>query len=170
MCVAIWAAVAKVAKKILALLLGDEKGRKFLLYVIGIAVFFALLPVIATYGLFGWLAGPSASAVVDYGAVYDAVPQEYREAMEQYEVELDRISITFINKGVGSADISKAKAIFVSCLTDKAGEENFYETYADCFVNQTDEADALTNISSAFGVTFSDTDREQINQLYGGTT
>ena len=46
MCVAVWAAVAKVAKKILAILLGDKKGRKFLGYVVGIALFIALLPFI----------------------------------------------------------------------------------------------------------------------------
>ena len=38
------------------MLLGDKKGRKFLLYVIGIALFIVLLPVIAVYGLFGWMA------------------------------------------------------------------------------------------------------------------
>lgn len=64
MCVAVWAAVAKVAKKILAILLGDKKGRKFLGYVVGIALFIALLPFIAVYGLFGWMAGGGANDIL----------------------------------------------------------------------------------------------------------
>ncbi len=165
-----WATVAKIAKKVLTWLLGSKKGRKFLGYTIGIAVFIVLLPVIAVYGLFGWMAGPGASTVVDYNTVYNAMPQEYRETMEQYETELNQITVTFIDNGISSADISKAKAIFISCLTGKEAEDGFYQTYADCFKNQTEEADALQNISSAFGIEFSDADREKLNQLYGGTS
>ena len=54
MIVAVGAVVAKVAKKVLAILAGDKNGRKFLGYVIGIVLFIVLLPVIAVYGLFGW--------------------------------------------------------------------------------------------------------------------
>ena len=56
MCVAVGAVVAKVARKVLAILAGDKNGRKFLGYVVGIALFIVLLPVIAVYGLFGWMA------------------------------------------------------------------------------------------------------------------
>ena len=57
MIVAFWAAVGKVALKVLQFLVGDKKGRKFLGYVIGITLFIVLLPVIAIYGLFGWMSG-----------------------------------------------------------------------------------------------------------------
>ena len=47
MIVAVGAVVAKVAKKVLAILAGDKNGRKFLGYVIGIVLFIVLLPVVA---------------------------------------------------------------------------------------------------------------------------
>ena len=49
MIVAFWAAVGKVALKVLQFLVGDKKGRKFLGYVIGIVLFIVLIPVIAFY-------------------------------------------------------------------------------------------------------------------------
>lgn len=70
MIVAFWAAVGKVALKVLQFLVGDKKGRKFLGYVIGIALFIVLLPVIAIYGLFGWMSGGEVAEIVGYDAVY----------------------------------------------------------------------------------------------------
>ena len=63
--IAFWAAVAKVAKKILQVLLGDENGRKFLGYVVGIALFIVLLPLIVILGLFGWMAGDGGANLVN---------------------------------------------------------------------------------------------------------
>ena len=54
---AIGATLAAIGKKLLVALAGDKNGRKFLGYVIGIVLVIALLPVIAVYGLFGWMAG-----------------------------------------------------------------------------------------------------------------
>ena len=51
--IAVGATIAAVAKKVLALLLGDKKGRKFLLYVVGIALFIVSIPLITMLGLFG---------------------------------------------------------------------------------------------------------------------
>ena len=73
--------MAKVAKKVLAILAGDKNGRKFLGYVIGIVLFIVLLPVIAVYGLFGWMAGGGAAEVIDYNVVYEYIPAEQRAAM-----------------------------------------------------------------------------------------
>ncbi len=56
-------AIAKVAAKILSMLLGDKKGQKFLGYVVGIALFIVLIPIIAVYGLFGWMTGSGAEAI-----------------------------------------------------------------------------------------------------------
>ena len=170
MIVAVGAVVAKVAKKVLAILAGDKNGRKFLGYVVGIALFIVLLPVIAVYGLFGWMAGGGAAEVIDYNVVYEYIPAEQRAAMEQYDSVLATIQTVFAENGLGAADISKAKTIFISCLTGKETEEDFYRTYADCFLNADEEHDPLQNISSAFGVTFTDADKERLKQLYGGYT
>lgn len=162
--------VAKVAKKVLAILAGDKNGRKFLGYVVGIALFIVLLPVIAVYGLFGWMAGGGATEIVSPDMVYSAMPAEYRERMEQYNAELSIIETTFAECGVSETDTSLAKTIYISCLIGKESEENFYRTFADCFLNADEEHDPLQNISSAFGVTFTDADKERLKQLYGGYT
>ena len=182
MCVAVGAVVAKVAKKVLAILAGDKNGRKFLGYVIGIVLFIVLLPVfdiggkVGTvisqffFGLFGWMAGGGATEIVIPDMVYSAMPAEYRERMEQYNAELSIIETTFAECGVSETDTSLAKTIYISCLIGKESEENFYRTYADCFLKVDEEHDPLQNISSAFGVTFTDADKERLKQLYGGYT
>lgn len=170
MIIAFWAAVAKSAKKVLQILLGDKKGRKFLGYVIGIALFIILLPLIAVYGLFGWMAGGGAESLIDYDAVYDQIPTEYREQIETHEYQLAEIERVFEENGLSQADISKAKAIYISSLTGKEKEEGFYQKYAECFIAQDGETDLLSSISSAFGVTFSESDREQFENLYGGSS
>lgn len=147
------------------MLAGDKKGRHFLLYVIGIALFIVLLPVIAVYGLFGWMAGGSEE-IINRDMIYDNLPAEQREQMEIHDGELEQIAVVFAEKGLSQSDISKAKTIYLSCLVGKESEDGFYQTYADCFLNQTEDSDLLTNISSAFGVTFTDAERVQFENLY----
>jgi len=148
------------------MLLGDKKGRKFLLYVIGIALFIVLLPVIAVYGLFGWMAGDGGSDLINQAFIYSQIPEEQRVIIEQYEAELEQIASVFTENGLSQSDISQAKTIYISCLAGKETEDGFYQKYADGFVNRTEETDLLTNISSAFGVTFSDAERQQFENLY----
>ena len=168
MIAAFWAVVGKIAKKVLAALAGDKKGRKILGYVIGIALFIVLLPVIAVYGLFGWMAGGGATEIIDYNAVCEYIPVEQRSVMEQYESELAAIQTVFVENGLGARDISKAKTIYISCLTGKETEEDFYQRYAECFILQSEEHSIWDNISSAFGISFSDDEKQQFNNLYGG--
>ncbi len=168
MIAAFWAVVGKIAKKVLAALAGDKKGRNFLGYVIGIALFIVLLPVIAVYGLFGWMAGGGATEIIDYNAVCEYIPVEQRSVMEQYESELAAIQTVFVENGLGARDISKAKTIYISCLTGKETEEDFYQRYAECFILQSEEHSIWDNISSAFGISFSDDEKQQFNNLYGG--
>lgn len=149
----------------MAILLGDKKGRKFLVYVIGIAIVIALLPVIAVFGLFGGMSG-DISEFISYEQIKNTLPDEQRELMEQHKTEFDRIETVFEVNGLSDTDISKAKTIYISCLVGKETEEDFYERYADCFLLQSEENDLLDNISSAFGVYFTDEERQQFNNLY----
>lgn len=93
MIVAFWAAVGKVALKVLQFLVGDKKGRKFLGYVIGIVLFIVLIPVIAIYGLFGWMNAGEVADIVGYDAIYENLPTEVREQIDENEVQLQTIDI-----------------------------------------------------------------------------
>lgn len=168
MIIAFWAAVGKAALKVLEVLVGDKNGRKFLGYVIGIALFIVLLPFIAVYGLFGWMSGGDAVSLIDYDMVYDQLPTEYREQFEANETQLSEIERVFTENGLSQTDISKAKAIYMSCLIGRETEEGFYRKYAECFMPKQEETDILTSVSSAFDVTFSEEDRQQFENLYGG--
>lgn len=134
-------------------------------YVIGIALFIVLLPLIAVYGLFGWMSGGSTE-IINYDLLYSRLPTEQRELMEQHEEQLEQITLVFANNGLSEKDTSKAKTIYISCLIGKENEEGFYQTYADCFLHAKENGDLLTHISSAFGVTFSDAERKQFENLY----
>ena len=168
MAIAIGSTVAAAVKKVLTALVGNKKGRKFLGYVVGIALFIVLLPVIAIYGLFGWMSGGEVAEIVGYDAVYQNLPTEIREQINENEIQLDTIETVFRENGLASGDISKAKLIYLSYLTDRYSEENFYQRLADCFLTVSEESDLLSNVSSAFGIDFSDADRKQFNDYFGG--
>ena len=166
MFISISATLATIGKKILAVLAGDKKGRKFLGYVIGITLFIVLLPVIALYGLFGWMSGGGG---LDSALIENAIPVEYCEQFEQYNEQLLKIESTFSNKGLTEIQINQAKIIYLSCLIGKENEENFYQKLAECFQNASAEKPLLDCISETFGVTFSDSDKEEFNKIYGGS-
>ena len=158
--VAIGATLAAIGKKLLVALAGDKNGRKFLGYVIGIALVIVLLPVIAVYGLFGWMAGG--------GEVEGIVPSS-ANSIPAYEYQLNAIAETFRSYELSERDIEAGQVIYLSCLVGRESEEGFYQTYVDCFLNRSEEADLLSNISSAFGIAFTDADRAEFQNLYGGT-
>ena len=166
--IAVGATIAKIAAKVLQVLLGDKKGRKFLGYVVGIAIFIVMLPLIAVYGLFGWMSLGGADSLLSYDMIYEQMPEEQRLLLEENEPVLTQLEAVFSENGLTTADIFQAKTIFISCLQGKETEEVFYQKYADCFLSASEGSDVLTNISSAFGVEFSESERQQFNNLYGG--
>ena len=168
MAIAIGSTVAAAVKKVLTTLAGNQKGRKFLGYVVGIALFIVLLPVIAIYGLFGWMSGGEAAEIVGYDEIYPNLPAEIREQIDENEIQLDAIETAFRENSLSDEDISTAKLIYLSYLTDRYSEENFYQRLADCFLTVSEESDLLTNISFAFGIEFTDADRKQFNDYFGG--
>ena len=168
MIVAFWAAVGKVALKVLQFLVGDKKGRKFLGYVIGIVLFIVLIPVIALYGLFGWMGAGDVADIVGYDAIYENLPSDIQDQLTENETQLQQIDTVFAENGLTDDEADQAKLIYLSYLTDRYSEENFYQRLADCFLTVSEESDLLTNISSAFGIEFSDADRDQFNEYFGG--
>ena len=160
MIAAIWAAIGKIARKVLQILAGDKKGREFLLYVVGIVLFIVFLPLIVTLALFGG----TSDGLPD--AIYDSIPEEQREVFEQFDNELAEITLAFEAAGLSDTELSQAKTIYLSCLVGKEQEDGFYRKFTDCFLNVTSDSNLLDNISSAFGVIFSDAERQQFENLY----
>ena len=72
--------LAAIGKKALLFLLGDKKGRKAVGYIIGIAVFLALLPLIVVMGLFHWLLGDGGAAMREQ--VGKEIASSYTETVE----------------------------------------------------------------------------------------
>ena len=72
--------LAAIGKKAVLFLLGDKKGRKAVGYIIGIAVFLALLPLIIVMGLFHWLLGDGGAAMREQ--VGKETASSYTETME----------------------------------------------------------------------------------------
>ena len=75
--------LAAIGKKILLVLLGDKKGRKAVGYIIGIAGFLALLPLIVVMGLFHWLLGDGGAEMREQ--VRKETEFAYTESVEQYK-------------------------------------------------------------------------------------
>ena len=75
--------LAAIGKNVLLLLLGDKKGRKAVGYIIGIAVFLALPPLIIVMGLFPWLLGDGGAKMREQ--VRKEAASAYTESVEQYK-------------------------------------------------------------------------------------
>ena len=75
--------LAAIGKKVLLLLLGDKKGRKAVGYIIGIAIFLALLPLIVVMGLLHWLLGDGGAEMREQ--VRKEAESAYTESVEQYK-------------------------------------------------------------------------------------
>lgn len=88
MVASVGATIAAVAKKVLAILLGDKKGRKFLLYVVGIALFIVCIPLITLIGMFGWMAGDGGT-IMGKDMVLSNLPQEQQSQIATMDATCD---------------------------------------------------------------------------------
>jgi len=86
----------------------------------------------------------------------------------QHIEALDKISDTFGTYSIVDK-VELAQMIYISLsLPDSNIDNDFYASYADCFVNVTEEKSRTDNITEAFGISFSDEDKEKINSMSGG--
>lgn len=157
--------VAAVAKKVLVMVVSDKKGRKFLGYVIGITIFIIFLPVIVLVGLFGWLSGGDEIAL-NKEVIYKNMPPAFHEQISKVNSVCERISREFKEKGMTEEQISKAQSIYMSCLIGKEESKTFYEDYARCFAEASDEKVIFDNIEETFNVTFTEREIERFNEIY----
>ena len=166
--IAVGATIAAVAKKVLALLLGDKKGRKFLLYVVGIALFIVSIPLITVLGLFGWMAGDSGS-ILNQEDILANIPNEQLVQIQTMDQVSNTIVTTFEDAGLDESDHKKATAIYMGYLVGLETQDGFYENLSNCFLNTTEDADVYDLVSQTFLVVISEDDQTKFDSLYGVT-
>ena len=166
--IAVGATIAAVAKKVLALLLGDKKGRKFLLYVVGIALFIVCIPLITLLGLFGWMVGDSGS-ILNQDDILANIPNEQLVQMQTIDQVSNTIVTTFEEVGLEENDHKKATAIYMGYLVGLETQDGFYENLSNCFLNTTEDADVYDLVSQTFLVVISEDDQTKFDSLYGVT-
>ncbi len=146
---------AALAKKALQVLVSDKKGRRFLGYVIGIAVFIVLLPLIILVGMFGWMSG--GDSLVVQSSIAD-LQEQYSICFPEHAVAFEKISTIFDIYGVGNKT-SLAQTIYINTELPSMNEsDDFYTEYVHCFVDTSDEKTYIEHISEKFGVEFSEED------------
>lgn len=157
--------VAAIVKKAAEILANSKKGRKFIGYTVGIAVFLLLLPVIVIYGLFSWMPGGEVS--IDQSRVIAALPSDQREVWQYQDEVMQRIADEFTERNL-TKNIRLAQAVYYLKLTEQElSDADFCSKLADCFSNA--DADVYGNIQSAFGVTFSEQDIADLYALYSSS-
>ena len=166
--IAVGATIAAVAKKVLALLLGDKKGRKFLLYVVGIALFIVCIPLITLLGLFGWMAGDSGS-ILNQEDILANIPNEQLVQIQTMDQVSNTIVATFEDAGLEENDHKKATAIYMGYLVGLETQDGFYENLSNCFLNTTEDADVYDLVLQTFLVVISEDDQTKFDSLYGVT-
>lgn len=166
--VAVGATIAAVAKKVLAILLGDKKGRKFLLYVVGIALFIVCIPLITLIGMFGWMAGDGGT-ILNKDMVLSNLPQEQQQQIATMDATCDTIVSVFKTKELDTGDQRKASVIYISYLIGMESGDTFYDDLANCFLGTTADKDVYDLVSETFLVVVSEEDQTKMDQLYGVT-
>lgn len=166
--IAVGATIAAVAKKVLALLLGDKKGRKFLLYVVGIALFIVCIPLITLLGLFGLMAGESGS-ILNESDILASLPNEQLVQIQTMDEVSRTIATTFQEAGLTEYDQKKATAIYMGYLAGLETQDSFYENLANCFLQTSADADVYDLISQTFLVVITEDDQTSFDLLYGVT-
>lgn len=89
--------VSVVVKKVAEVLASSKKGRKFLLYTVGIVLFIVLLPLIAIVGLFGFLAG--GELPIEPQQIMETLPSEDRALLEGIDATCASIHSAFMERG-----------------------------------------------------------------------
>ncbi len=166
--IAVGATIATIAKKVLVFLLGDKKGRKFLLYVVGIVLFIVCIPLITLIGLFGWMSGDGGT-LLDRDIILSNLPQDQQQQIATMDAVCDTIVSVFKTKELDVSDQRKASAIYISYLVGMENQDEFYNDLADCFLNTTEEKDVYDLVSETFLVVVTEEDQTKMDELYGVT-
>lgn len=160
--------LAAIAKKALEILASNEKGRKFLGYAVGIAIFIILLPVIALVGLFGWMSGMDGS-VADAGQILSGLTADQQEQVSAIASVYNSIPVAFSEKGLSQKDIEKAEALFLAYLVSKEPDDEMCQDLAGCFTDISGTVSVYDLFELKFGVTVTDEERRYFDERHGVT-
>ena len=158
--------LAVIAKKAAEMLASTKKGRKFIGYVIGIAIFIVLLPVIVLMGLFG---GLSQGGELLGNEILSRLPPEDMAMLDSMNTTVSNIQSVFSQYGLTVNDAQKATEIYLNYLVGREYEEWFYENLAGCFLNTSSYYDVYALTEMTFGVTIPSDVRQRLDELYGET-
>lgn len=159
--------VSAIAKKVVEFLATNEKGQKFWGYVLGIAVFLLILPVVVILGLFGWMQG-DGSAVLSKEIV-SGLPEETVQELSQLDDACKTIAVTFYSYGLSEGDIKKAQEIYLEYLVGYEVMPDFYNTLAKCFVEANETVSLYDKIYICFGMDIAYEDRQMLDNRFGAT-
>ena len=158
--------LAAIAKKVAEFLASTEKGRKFIGYVIGIAIFIVLLPVIVLMAVFGGLA-QGADSIGD--EILSMLPEEDVAIIETVNEASNTIQSAFYYYGLTEYDAGKATELYLNYLVGREREDYFYDHLAYCFLNTSSYYDVYALTEMTFGVTIPSDVRQRLDELYGQT-
>ncbi len=145
--------ISAIAKKVVELLATNEKGQKFLGYVLGIAVFLLILPMVVILGMFGWMQGDGSTALSN--EILSGLPEETVQELSQLNDVCETIAVTFYSYGLSDDDIKKAQEIYLEYLVGYEVMPDFHDALAGCFVETSETVSLYDKISICFGVDIS---------------
>lgn len=146
--------IAAIGKKALEILGSNKQGRKFLGYIIGIALFLILLPAIVLYALFGGITGD-----IDSDQMIASLSAYQQEKIDEINNAIKRIREVFTEKGLTENDVQKAQELYIGLLVGQEVNEKFYDDLTWCFQNVTERSSLYDNLASRFSVTLTDEEK-----------
>ena len=158
--------VAAVAKKVVAAIASNKKGRKFLGYVIGITLFILCIPIIVVFCVFGWTAGTTSEQFAPQAAVAGAI-QGITASIDQEVVQT--IAELFSENDLTAGDIHKAQMIATTYLKGRENEYGFYTYLLECFGETTTENAVYDLLEDRFEIEITEKDRVILDGMYGVT-
>ena len=161
-------AVGTAVKKALEVIASDERGRKGLLYGIGIVIFLLMLPMIAVTGMFGFL-GEDGEVVLDQDVILSHLTPEQQEDIERFNQVCETISDTFRVYGLSANDQRKAQMIYISYLQEREEETDFYIRLANCFTDANEWMTVYDLLGVEFGIVILPEEQWELDERYGVT-
>ena len=157
--------VAAVAKKVVAAIASNKKGRKFLGYVIGITLFILCIPIIVLFCVFGWTAG-STEQFDPQAAVAGAIRGITADMNQEVNLTIEEL---FFESDLPIEDVHKAQMVALFYLRDRENEYGFYTYLLECFSKTTADKTVYDLLENKFEIEITEKDRAMLDGMYGVT-